>query len=447
MFGYTAQEMIGKSILTILPSEIKDELPQQLNKIKSGEIISDYDSIRIKKDGTKFNVSISMSPIRNELGILIGVSVVERDITERKKNEESMRQIKLIVENSHDAIIGETLEGIITSWNEGATKMFGYSASEMVGESLINLYPQELKQELPELLNKVKNGEIIADYDSIWIRKNQLKADIEFSLAPVKTAKGEIIGVSLVGRDITEKKRSQVHIDELNDVRNKFIMIISHQLRTPLTAINWNLESILNGDYGKLDETQYKFLRATHESSVKIATRIGDLLTAMDIEEGRTTIERNDVDINYLVSVEINQISENLKLKNISFQYIAPEKPLLSIVGDNGKIRLIINKLLENAIMYTKNNGKIIIKLIDNGNTVRFEIEDTGLGIPEPEQNRVFTRFFRASNASIMQPDAFGIGLFIVKSFISQHEGTIGFNSKENEGSTFWFELPKKRKN
>ena len=155
---------------------------------------------------------------------------------EQKNVEELLSQSQLIVENSIDAIIGETLNGTITSWNGGATKMFGYSPDEVIGKPMANLFPIELKDELPRLLEKVKRGEIIVDYDSIWLRKDGSRADVEFSISAVHDESHKIIGASLVGRDITERKKNEQHIQELNEVRSKFINIISHQLRTPLNS-------------------------------------------------------------------------------------------------------------------------------------------------------------------------------------------------------------------
>ncbi|MEI6478935.1 MAG: PAS domain-containing sensor histidine kinase [bacterium] len=359
-----------------------------------------------------------------------------------KSGELLQLQLAAIVEDSHDAIIGKTLDGIITSWNGGAKKMFGYSPEEVIGKSMANLFPPELKDELPRLLEKVRRGEIIADYDSIWLRKDGTRADVEFSISPVHGEDRNIVGASLVGRDITERKKANRQIEELNEVRNKFISIISHQLGTPLAAVNWNIESILNGDFGKLEETTRKFLLITHRASIDITNRIHDLLSAMDIEEGRVVFHTEEASLDSITAAIINEMRKISELKNISFKYIVPEKDISPVVVDIEKIRTSITKLVENAIIYTKENGEIVAKLEERGDMVHFEISDTGVGIPSLEQHHIFTRFFRASNASIMEPDAFGLGLFITESFIKQHGGTVGFESKEGKGSIFWFEVP-----
>lgn len=361
---------------------------------------------------------------------------------EQKTAEEVLRQIQLIVENSHDAIIGETLDGVITAWNGGAARMFGYSAAEIIGKSVLLLVPPELQSEVPALVNKVKTGDIIPDYDSVRLCKDGTRIDVALSISPVKMEDGAIIGVSIVERDISERKKNERHIKELNEVRNKFIAIISHQLRTPLTAVNWNLETLLGGEFGKLEEFQRKFLQVTYHASVEITRRIHSLLTAMDVEEGRVRYESGEVALSGLCAGVVNEWRAKASARGLSCTFLLPESDLPALSGDGDKIRKVIEVLVENAIGYTKEGGKITVALRRAGNMARVEVADTGVGIPEAEQHLIFTRFFRASNASVMQPDAFGLGLFIAKSFVDQHAGKIGFESKEGEGSLFWFEIP-----
>ncbi|KKT42580.1 MAG: Sensory box protein, partial [Candidatus Wolfebacteria bacterium GW2011_GWE2_44_13] len=145
MFGYLPEEVIGKPMTNLFPPELKDELPRLLEKVRRGEIIADYDSIWLRKDGTRADVEFSISPVHTEGSAIIGASLVGRDITARKTAEESMRQTQLIVENSYDAIIGETLDSIITGWNGGAAKMFGYTAQESIGKNISFLAPPEMQ--------------------------------------------------------------------------------------------------------------------------------------------------------------------------------------------------------------------------------------------------------------------------------------------------------------
>lgn len=444
MFGYSAEEAIGKSVLFLHPPELQDEMPRLLEKVRAGEWIADHDSERLRKDGTRIDVGISISPIKAEDGTVLGASVVERDITDRKKAEESMRQIQLIVEDSYDAIFGVSLDGVIESWNGGASAMLGYSAQEVIGRSVLFLLPPEMKDEMPALLDKIRTGGVVADYDSVRLRKDGTRIDVALSISPVKDENGKVNGASVVERDITLRKKSERHIRELNEVRNKFIAIISHQLRTPLTSVNWNLEMLMNGDFGRMEPTQHKFLEVTHAASVVITSRIHDLLTAMDIEEGRVRYETEELALGSLCAGVVTAAKVKCDLRGLTCAYSPPSEDLPALEADGQKLRMTISAMLDNAIAYTKEGGKVSVSLRRKGDLVRLEISDTGIGIPLAEQHLIFTRFFRASNASVMQADAFGLGLFIAKHFIGQHHGKIGFESKEGVGSTFWFEIPLK---
>lgn len=442
MLGYTAEEALGKSFDIFVPPERRDAVVGIVQRIFAGENIAAYDGAWVRKDGTRVEMSISLSSVKLDDGSVANISIVGRDITLRKKMEDTMRQTQLIVENSHDAILSTTLEGNIVSWNNGAVLMTGFPAPEVLGKRFDFLIPPERIDAVTAVLRRIAEGEIVADYGAVWLHKSGTLVNVEISISPLKTGDGTVTGVSVVGRDMTEHKKTEQRIKELSDMRSKFITIISHQLRTPLTAVNWNLESILDGDFGVLEETTRKFLQITHRSSVEITHRIYDLLSAMDIEEGRVVYKSEKTALDSMVVAIVNDLQKKCELKNISLQYAASATNVPEVEVDSEKIRTVIAKMIENAVMYTKEGGKIVVKLEVHDAMIHFEVGDTGIGIPASEQHHIFSRFFRASNASVMQPDAFGLGLFISKSFVEQHGGTVGFISTEGAGSVFWFEIP-----
>ena len=245
-----------------------------------------------------------------------------------------------------------------------------------------------------------------------------------------------------VSTDISDRKKSEQRIKELDELKSRFIKIVSHQLRTPLSSIGWNLELLLGGDVGKMTEGQEELIRLAYNSGKDVVARIDDLLTALEIEEKKIRLEKESAQIESLVRSVADEFTKEIEIKKINLGQSFPEKPLPPINIDTPKIRMVIRKLLENAVNYTKEKGNIEVKVSQSLSKIHFEVSDSGIGIPQAEQSNTFQRFHRASNAFTLKPDLSGLGLFIAKSFVEAHNGIIGFYSQEGKGSTFWFELP-----
>lgn len=256
----------------------------------------------------------------------------------------------------------------------------------------------------------------------------ELTSDLAFGLATLRL-RGQV------------EKRTQ----EIDQLKNKFIQIVSHQLRTPLTVIRWNLEMLLERKRGELSVAQEEVIQGTYVADIEIISRIDDLMIALDIEENRLRLENEQIEINELIRSACEEGQQKSKLKHISYEIFAPKEPLPLVEADASKIRSVISRLIDNAITYTEKDGHIKIIYSQKKDKIRFEISDTGIGIPDSEQPRIFERFHRGWNAALMKPDASGLGLFISKNYIVAHQGEIGFTSKEKHGSTFWFELPIKK--
>ena len=206
IFGYKAQEVVGRSITILIPSERVDEEPEILARIRRGESFDHYETVRRRKDGTLLDISLTVSPIYDASGKIVGASKVARDITAQKAAEETKAKLAAIVEFSDDAIISKDLDGIITSWNRGAQRVFGYRADEVVGQPVTMLMPPERVDEEPGILARVRRGESIDHYETVRRRKDGTLLDISLTVSPIRDATGKIIGASKVARDITARK-------------------------------------------------------------------------------------------------------------------------------------------------------------------------------------------------------------------------------------------------
>ncbi len=207
IYGFSAKEAIGKSISVLVPPGRKDEVLEILQKIKNGEALDHFDTVRMTKDGKTIHVSLMISPIKDGAGRIIGASTIARDISERRRLDEERLRLASIVQSSEDAIFGMTLEGVITSWNLGAEKLFGYTVPEAVGKSVRIIYPTDREDELPGIIKKIRVGERIEHYETQRKRKDGVIIDVSLSISPIKDEVGEVVGISKIIRDITGQKQ------------------------------------------------------------------------------------------------------------------------------------------------------------------------------------------------------------------------------------------------
>lgn len=245
--------------------------------------------------------------------------------------------------------------------------------------------------------------------------------------------------------EATRKLRStNQKLEALDETKDDFISMASHQLRTPLTSVKGYLSMVLEGDAGKVNDTQRKMLSQAFISSQRMVYLIADLLNVSRLKTGKFVIDSTPVDLSKVISEEISQLVETADSRGIKLTYKKPaDFPVLNM--DETKTRQVIMNFIDNAIYYTPSGGKIDVQLIDKAATIELRIVDDGIGVPKSEQHHLFTKFYRARNAQKARPDGTGLGLFMAKKVIVAQGGAIIFESREGQGSTFGFSFSKQR--
>ncbi len=237
-------------------------------------------------------------------------------------------------------------------------------------------------------------------------------------------------------------RRTNDRLRVLDQTKDDFISMASHQLRTPLTAIKGYVSMTLEGDAGPLNETQQKMLNQAFISSQRMAYLISDLLDVSRVKTGKFVIEPVECNLTRVVEEELQQLAESAKSRNLMLTYHKPENfPTLML--DETKLRQVIMNFVDNAIYYTPSGGRISVNLVENAHSVEFTVTDNGIGVPRHERHHLFTKFYRANNAKSARPDGTGLGLFMAKKVVIAQGGAIIFKSVENKGSTFGFTFPK----
>ena len=251
-------------------------------------------------------------------------------------------------------------------------------------------------------------------------------------------SEGKVLDRMVILHDITREKL-------IEKMKTEFVSVSAHQLRTPLSAIKWTLRMLLDGDLGEMTPEQKNFIEKTYWSNERMITLINDLLDVTRIEEGRYLYRPALTDFEPVIQFVIDSFGEEIKRKNIKCEFKKPEKKLPEIIMDVEKIKIAIQNLLDNAVRYTPLGGNVIISLKYGKNEIEFSITDNGVGIPESQKQRVFSRFFRGVNVIRLETEGTGLGLYIAKNIIETHGGRIWFESEEGKGTTFYFTLPVKK--
>lgn len=241
-----------------------------------------------------------------------------------------------------------------------------------------------------------------------------------------------------------ELRRSNDQLRQADEAKDEFVSMASHQLRTPLTSIKGYISMVLEGDAGKITPMQKKLLGEAFTSSERMVHLIGDFLNVSRLQTGKFVLDKSLINLADLIEEEVDSLKETAKARSLKLQYHKPSR-VPSLYIDGGKIHQVIMNFIDNAIYYSTEHTTITVRLAVEDGDVIFEVHDTGIGVPKSEQVRLFTKFFRATNARKQRPDGTGIGLFLAKKVIDTHGGSMVFESIEGEGSTFGFRLPIKK--
>jgi signal transduction histidine kinase len=355
------------------------------------------------------------------------------DVEEARANEEEEKNKTLaIINNFTDGLLVFDKENKLLFVNPMAEDLLKVEKKDIAGKSILGLSKIAVLRPLTEVLEKK-----ITESAKIFFKK-ELKISnnliLKTSIVPVIREK-EKIGTLVILHNISREKL-------VEKLKTEFVSLAAHQLRTPLSAIKWTIKMVLEEDLGPINKEQREFLEDAYESNERMINLINSLLDISRIEEGRYIFNSVLADIEEIAERVINACKKESQKRGIKIEFKKPEKGLPKIMLDVEKMQIVIDNLLKNALKYTLKGGKVTISLKSGKKEIEFSIKDNGVGIPENQQKRIFTKFFRATNIKKMDTTGSGLGLYITKNIIKAHGGKIWFTSKEGQGATFYFTLP-----
>lgn len=423
--GYDSQDYTGKHPTEVAPPERYEATKHLYERLMSGEKFSEE-----RQSATGENFMVHFVPLENDNNEVEAGLMIALEISDIKQAEEKSAKLAAIIESSDDAIISKTLESVITSWNDSAERIFGFTADEIIGQTIYKLIPDDRKDEEPQIIARIKTGERVQHFETKRITKDETLLDVSVTISPVKDKQGEIIGISKIVRDITEKKLEEQR-------KNDFVAMVSHELKTPLTTINSYIQLLLAKAKKEEDSFRVNALTRTYVQAKKMTSMIDDFLSVARLEEGKVPLKIAPFNFHELAE-EIASDQQFLTLKHTIQLRDCKE---VELNADRDKIGQVLNNLISNAIKYSPNGGPITITCEKKGTKATISVIDNGVGIKPEDQKRLFDRFYRANNEKLQMVSGFGIGLYLVSEVLRYHKSKIELKSEENEGSTFYFSL------
>jgi signal transduction histidine kinase len=342
--------------------------------------------------------------------------------------EEEQNKTRAIIEKFSDGLIVVNNKHIVEIVNPEAEFLLNIPAVALLGKRVADLKMVQNFKTIAPILPK-KNEDIFRK--EVLLPKQKTGEITTISLKP----KQNNLGFFLVIHDITQEKR-------IERVKTEFVSLAAHQLRTPTSEVKWALQAFLEGDMGELQKEQEELLHKTYQANEQMITLINDLLDTSRIEGGKLLYKYSLVNVEGLVQEELKSYGVRAEKKKITCLFEKPKAPI-NVLLDKEKIRMVIQNLLENAILYTPPGGTVKISITSSKKEIIVAIKDTGIGIPAQEADKIFQKFSRASNAKELAVNGSGLGLFVSKSIVETHNGKLWFKPNKTKGTTFFMALPR----
>jgi two-component system CheB/CheR fusion protein len=433
--GYSREELLRCSFQDVThPDDLELDL-ERAAELEAGVI--DHYSLEkryVRKSGEPIWVYISVSLRRRRDGEPDYFIAVIEDISERKRVEHGLAQLAAIVDNSDDAILSTDIEGRITSWNQGAERLYGYTADEVIGQPVRMLWPAD-----DDPTTALVDGQIWDHQETRHCDKRDNLIDVSFSMFRLSEPTEKEVVVAMIARDIRATKRVERRLKKADQQKNEFLAMLGHELRNPLSSVRSAAEllALVENESPELARIQETLARQT----AHMAKLIDGLLDVSRIIRGKIEIERQPVDMVRVVERVLDDARP--RAEGLELRAELPEEPLW-VRGDVVRLTQVIDNLISNAIQFTQPPGKIFVELRAQGERVIFEVRDTGRGIAPELFPEIFEVFRQAKQDLARSGGGLGLGLALVKLLVELHEGWVRAHSDGLDcGAQFVIELPR----
>lgn len=449
LFGYKSEEVIGKHISLVIPPDRLAEEEQIIASLKADVPVEHFETVRRRKDGSRIDVSLTISPLKDDKGNVIGASKIVRDVSERKRAESERQKFVTMIESSTDFIGMCDLQGVPFFINRAGLELVGLESIEEARRVAVAdfFFPEDqdliTNQFFPSVLKK-GHGEIEVRFRHFKTGEGRWMA---YKVLTLTDADDQAVGYATVSQDITERKRLEndlrnlaADLSETDRRKNEFLATLAHELRNPLAPMSNMLEVLKRseGDVEVLKNAHGTIERQLHQ----LMRLVDDLLDMNRITHDRLELRRNQVELSGVIREAIEVAQPLLDAANQELSVDLPNQPLY-LTADGARLAQVFGNLLNNSSKYTPANGKIAIKASRDGGEVVISVKDNGAGIPSNKLESIFEMFDQVNRTSTETQGGLGIGLTLVKRLVNMHGGSVVARSGgEGQGSEFMVRLP-----
>lgn len=464
--GFSFEEMRGKTPSLWgkqMPGEFYKEFWRVIKEEKRpylGEITNR------RKNGELYLSNVSITPIldeKSEVSFFVGI---ERDVTEERKHQEYIERHahKLEAANIQIRAEKERAEGIlrflesigeavyvtdadrkIIFINKTASNYIGKNPADILGTHTSDHFVFQTQdgtstnRQFP-IQGVLKTGKTVIFPNHTFVVKGETKLPVTGTASPIFDDTGLLLGVIVIFQDITEKYA-------LEQMKDRFLSVAAHQLRTPIGSMRWSMELLRSGDFGELPSGAQEAIQELYDNSARLLALINSLLDVSRIDQGRVGEEPVSVDISSVIQEVLAVLSGEAKQRGIMLKFEVPKKSLPRVRVIRSHVFEAIENLVSNGLRYSHEGGTVTVTVRAKKGSLEIRVADSGIGIPQVDQEKIFSKFFRASNAVRSFTDGSGLGLSVVKSYVEENGGTVSFESQENVGTTFIITLPVAKEN
>jgi len=443
-YGYCAEEVIGQHVSLLFPPDRPDEESGIIKRVRLGERIKHFETVRVSKDGRQIPISLAVSAVRDADGNLVGISKIAHDITERKRAEAQLKaseaELRALFAGMTDVILVLNNEGRYLKIAPTNPRLLYRPSPELVGKMMYEVLPQA---EAELFLSYVRQA--LETHEPVNVEYSLQIGDEQVWFAGTASPMTADL-VVWVARDITARKQMEAELERTRDaalesarLKSEFLANMSHEVRTPMNGVIGMTGLLLDTE---LDEEQRDFVETVRSSTDSLLTIINDILDFSKIEAGKLQFETLDFDIRGVVESSVEMLAERAQAKGVEIASFVDDNLPTRVRGDAGRLRQVLINMVGNAVKFTE-RGEVVVratKEYENGHVIaRFEVTDTGIGLSKEAQRYLFQPFIQADGSTTRKYGGTGLGLAISKQLVELMGGAIGVESEPGRGSTFWF--------